>query len=126
VRAGAAHRDAGVGRGLDVDRGVARAGGDEQPEVRQPLEHLPREGGALPHGDDDVEGREPGDECVLVGDVVAELDDFRRLGQERPVGAGGRDGLVVVEHGDAQHLPGLLQVLRQDGAPPPLRRAAGG
>src|SRR4051795_4934448 len=65
VRAGAADGDAELPRGADVDGDVARAGGDQQPQVRQPLEDVAREGRALAHGDDDVERLQPGDERVL-------------------------------------------------------------
>jgi hypothetical protein len=40
--------------------------------------------------------------------VVVELDDLDRLGEGGPVRVGGRDGLVVVEDGDAVRAPGLL------------------
>ncbi len=51
----AADRDAARLRGLGVDRGVAHAGGDQELEVGQRLDHLARKAGALAHGDDDLE-----------------------------------------------------------------------
>jgi hypothetical protein len=100
----------------DVDGLVPDAGGDQQLQVGQPLEDLGTEPGPLAHRDDHVEGLEAGDQRVGVRDVVVELDDVDRFGDLRPVGEGVRDGLVVVEDGDAVHSPGLLRT-RLSGAP---------
>ena len=53
--AGAADGNAALGRRLDVEGIVAGAGGDQQLQVGQRLDHLAREGGALAHADDDGE-----------------------------------------------------------------------
>ena len=124
VRGGAADGDAALGGGRDVDGGVAAAGGDEQPEVRQPLEQGARERRPLAHGDDDVERRQPLDERVLVVEVVGELDDVDGLGDAGPVGEAGGDGLVVVEDGDAVHGVGLLHA--NGPAPPDVCPGASG
>ena len=44
---------------LEIDRRVAHPGGDEQPQVRQPLEAVAEERRSLPHGHDDREGSQP-------------------------------------------------------------------
>src|SRR6516165_1053552 len=56
-RRGAADDDAALIGGGDVDRRVAQAGGDEELELGQLLDHPTREGGALAHGADDLEAR---------------------------------------------------------------------
>jgi hypothetical protein len=108
VRAGTADGDAALGGRGDVDGDVARAGGDQQLQVRQPLEHAAREGGALAHRDDDVEGLQAPDQRVLIPDVVGELHHLDRLRHPGPVGVRRGDVLVVVQDGDAMHGLGLL------------------
>ena len=96
--AGAADRDAALGGGLDVDRGVAAAGGDQELEVGQCLDDGARKPRALAHHHDDLEVLAVAD-GVGVGAphrVGVHLDlDVLEL---RPVGELERHVLVVVEN----------------------------
>jgi hypothetical protein len=76
--AGAAHRDAGRGRGRYVDRRVAHPGGDEQPQVRQQPEPLGGERRPLAHRDDHVERPQLGRQVRGVGDVPVKRHDVGR------------------------------------------------
>ena len=70
-RWGPADHDAALLGGGDVDRGVAQAGGDEELEVGQLLDHGAREGRALAHGADDVEALQRLDDVVLAAEMLA-------------------------------------------------------
>src|SRR5262249_21169141 len=94
---GAADHDAARVGGGDVDRGVAQAGGDEELERGQFLDHRAREGDAFAHGADDVEALQRRDDLVLPAKVRVEDLDIEVTGNLRPVGRLEGDVLIVVE-----------------------------
>ena len=101
-RAGAADRDAArLGR-LGVDRGVARAGGDQELELGQRLDHLLRKAGALAHRDDDLEILKRRDDLVRAAEMLLEDLDVDLALELRPVGDLEDDVLIVVENCAAQ------------------------
>src|SRR6516162_8649638 len=95
---GAAHDDAMLpGRG-DVDRGIAHAGGDQELEIGQLLDHSAGESGALAHGTDDLEALQRLDDVLLAAEVLVE-DLAVELGSDfRPVGRFEGDVLIIVEN----------------------------
>ena len=100
--------DAALGRGLQVEGIVAGAGGDQELEVRQRLDHGAREGGALAHADDDGEALQRLDGLVAAGEGLVEDLDFDVFGDGRPVGKRQRHILVVVEDGGPDHVSALV------------------
>ena len=99
-----AHRDAPLRAGGDVHRAVARGRGHQQAEVRQALDQGAREGRALAHDDQRIEGAEPVRQRVRVGEGVAEDLDPESVRQPVPRPEGARHALVVVEDGEAAQL----------------------
>src|SRR5262245_14939868 len=93
----AADHDAALLGGADVDRGVAQAGGDEQLQIRQLLDHRAGKPRALAHGADDVEALQRLDDVVLAAQMLLEHLDVEVGGDFRPIGDFKRDVLVVVE-----------------------------
>jgi hypothetical protein len=83
--------------GGDVDRGVAQAGGDEELQIRQLLDHGAGERGALAHGADDLEALQRLDDVVPAAQMLVEHLDVEVACDLRPVGDFERNGLVVVE-----------------------------
>ena len=74
-------------------------------------------GGALAHGDHDVELGQRLGHRVLAGNVLAEYHDLRVAGDRSPIGAGQRRILIVVENSDADHWIGpRLSVVRSAAA----------
>ena len=106
--AGAADDDPALPRGLDVDRDVLPAGGDQQPQVGQPRQQRPREGGPLAHRDHDRRAGQQPDQRVLVADVLRHADQV----EVRPEPVPGPD------------LRGDLLVVVQDDHPQRLRQRA--
>ena len=100
-RAGAADRDAArLGR-LGIDRGVAHAGGDQELQVGERVDHRLRKAGALAHGDDDLEALQRLDDLIRAAEMVVEnleLDVGLDLG---PIGDLEDDVLVIVENSAA-------------------------
>src|SRR5437667_172426 len=78
--------DAALVGGGDVDRRVAQAGGDEELELGQLLDHATWEGGALAHRADDLEALQRLDDLVLAVDVRVENLDVEVARNLRPVG----------------------------------------
>ncbi len=64
---------------------------------RQPLQQSRREGRALAHDHQDLGLIDPGDESVLIGDVIGHGRDRDPVGQARPIGEAERGVLVIVE-----------------------------
>ena len=97
-RAGAADRDAArLGR-LGIDRGVAHAGGDEELQVGERVDHGFRKAGPLAHGDDDLEALQRLDDVIRAAEMLVEdleLDVTLDLG---PIGDLEDDVLVIVEN----------------------------
>ena len=97
-RAGAADHDAARLRRLGVDRGVAHAGGDQELEIGQRLDHLARKAGALAHGDDDLEVLERRDDLIGPAEMLVEDLDIDVALDLGPVGDLEHDVLIVVEN----------------------------
>ncbi len=76
--AGVNHRDAARGRGLQIDGRVARTGGGDEFQVRQPLDQLGAQRRALAHHADDVIGKQPLHHGIRIGQMVAEYIHVRR------------------------------------------------
>ena len=110
--AGAADRNAALGRRLDVEGIVAGAGGDQELQVGQRLDHLAREGGALAHADDDGEALQRLDRRVGASERLVEHGDVDVFGDRRPVGKFQRDVLIIVEDGCLDHTHELLACTR--------------
>src|ERR1700684_311547 len=83
---------------LGVDRGIAHAGGDEELEVGQRLDHFPWEAGALAHGDDDLESLERRDDVVGPAEMRVEDLDVDVALDLRPVGDLEHHVLIIVEN----------------------------
>ena len=64
----AAHHDVALLGGHEVERGVARPGGDEQLQLGKRLDDRARKRRALAHADDDVEIGERLDHLVLAAE----------------------------------------------------------
>ena len=96
--AGAADENTLRRRAVEIDRRVVHPGRDEQPQPRQPREHIAGERRPLAHGNDDVERLEPLDDFVRVAQMVGERLrlDVRRESRPEP----GRDPLVIIEDRD--------------------------
>ena len=97
-RARAADHDAARLRRLNVDRGVAHAGGDQQLEVGQRLDHLARKTGALAHGDDDRKLLERRDDVSRPAEMLVENLDVHIAFDFRPIGDFMVHILIVVEN----------------------------
>ena len=112
-RAGAADGDAALGGGLEVERIVLGAGGDQELEVRQRLDHFARERRALAHADHDGEALQGLDRLVRPREGLVEDRELDVFGERRPVGERKRDVLVVVQDGCAKHsLPPFSRAAR--------------
>ncbi len=96
--AGAADRDAALLGRLGVDRGIAHAGGDEEFQVGQRLDHLARKAGALAHGDDDLKTLERGDDLVGPAEMLIEDFEVDVALDLRPVGDLEHHVLIIVEN----------------------------
>ena len=103
VDPGAADDDPVARRGGDVDRGVPRAGGDQQLQVGEAVEDLGGERRALAHRDDDLGARQRLDQLVGVGDVMLDRDRLPVVRDPVPAAVVEGDALVVVEQDDAVH-----------------------
>ena len=97
-RARAADHDAARLRRLGIDRGIAHAGGDQELEVGQGLDHLLGEAGPLAHGDDDVEALERRDHFVGSAEMFIEDFNVHVAFDRRPVGDLEDDILIIVEN----------------------------
>ena len=91
------------GRRRQVDRRVAHARRDEQPEVGQPVEQRRREQRALAHGDEDLGAGDPVGQRGLVGDVLGQRHELDVDGA--PVGARLRHVLIVIQHHTTHDVP---------------------
>jgi hypothetical protein len=110
--AGAADRDAALGAGLQVDGGVAGAGGDQEFQVGQAFDDLAGERGALAHHLDDGEALQGLDDRIVIAQGRAEDLDVDVLGDRGPIGKREGNVLIVVENGGANHTHGLLGLCR--------------
>jgi hypothetical protein len=101
--AGAADQDAQLAGRLQVDGGVAHARRGQQPQARQPRQHLAGERRALAQGHHHGEGLQGLGHRVRVAQHAREALHAHALGQALPIGVVQRDVLVVVQQGDADH-----------------------
>ena len=76
---GPAHGDASPPRSIEVDRSVPHPRGDEEPEVRQPLEELCRERRPLAHRADDLVRVELPCRVVDIAERLVEEHDLMTL-----------------------------------------------
>ncbi len=83
--------------GSEIDRGVAPAGGHQQPQLGQALEEAAGKRRPLAHDADDLEVRERFGDRVLGAEMTIEHRDLDPVLERRPVGHGQRDPLIVVE-----------------------------
>ncbi len=104
----AADGDAPGAGGGDVDRGVAQAGGDQEPQPGQPVEERRVDRRPLPHDDQDLAVPDGGDQRVPVVEVLAQDAHLDAAVERAPVGGGQGDALVVVEYGAAQLHGGMI------------------
>src|SRR6202048_2154615 len=68
----AAHHDAALPRGRNIDGSIARAGRDQELEMRQLLDHRAGKARALPHGADDLKPLQRLDDPVLGSEMRVE------------------------------------------------------
>ncbi len=94
---GPAHHHVALLGGGDIDRSIAHAGGDEELEIRELLDHRARKSGALAHGADDLEALQRLDHVIGVAEMLAEHLDLEVLCDLRPIGRLEGNVLVVVE-----------------------------
>ena len=80
-----------------VDRGIARASGDQELEVRQLLDDRARKRGALAHGADDRETLQRLDHLVSAAEMLVEHLDIEIVRDLGPIGHGEGDVLVIIE-----------------------------
>ena len=100
--AGAAYRDAARLERLHVERRVAHAGGDQELQLWQPVDHALGECGALAHRADNLAIGKRAHDIVLIGEREAldrDLDAARP--NRRPIRHVERDALVIVKDADA-------------------------
>ena len=91
---------------LNVDDRVASSGGDDELQVRQPLDHGAGQRCAFAHQDHDVVRQQPLRKPLGVGHMVAKGSHVGSSLNTGPVGHGQGHALVVVEHRNPQsHLP---------------------
>jgi hypothetical protein len=93
----AAHGDPARGRRLQVDRRVRHAGGDQQLQLRELAQPFGVERRPLPHGHDDVVRLQRADQRFRPSDVLGEDVDLGPFPYRRPVRAGQRNQLIIVE-----------------------------
>ncbi len=107
---GAAYHDAALGRGFEVDRSVAHAGGHQQLQFVEPLEERPPERRAFPHGYDDLEVAKPPGQGVLIAERVMKCLHGDAGAEAIPLGQPQRHVLIIVENGQSRHrCPGLRE-----------------
>ena len=97
---GAAHRDPARGGRLQVDRRVAHARGDQQPQPRQLAEPLGVEVGTLPHRHYHVVRLQGTDQRLRPLDMLGEHVDLAQGAHRRPVRAGEGNLLIIIEDRD--------------------------
>ena len=88
--------------GIEVDRGIAHSGGDEELQIGQRLDHRARKDGALAHGADDGKALQRRDDLVLRAEMFIEHPDLHVALDLRPIGKSERDVLIIVENCAAQ------------------------
>jgi hypothetical protein len=102
----AAHGDSAQGRRIQVDGRVGHAGGDQQPQPREPAQPLGVERGPLPHRHDDIERLQRVDQRLGPRDVRGENVDLGPFPDRGPVRTGQRNLLIIIEDRDP-HAPTL-------------------
>ena len=104
-RRGAAHQDAQLFRGGDVDGQVAHPAGEQQLQPGQLLELGSWERRPLAHGADDLEPGQTARDLVLVRQMGIEDLDRDIVRQNRPIGHAQRAALIVVDDRATLHRP---------------------
>jgi len=92
--------DSALPGGFEVDRGVTRSSGNDEAQTPQSFENRLRQGRALAHHADHLEGQQARYDGGGVNEVVVEHRDLGPAFQDRPVGHRECDILVIVKDGD--------------------------
>ena len=92
-----ANDHAALFRGSEIDGGIAHAGGNQKPQIGQPLDHGAREGGPLAHRANDAEALQGRNDRVGRTERLIENLNIDVVGDFRPIGHRKRDILVIVK-----------------------------